>query len=749
MLMTEHSRNAARARAAYQLRLHGGTEGERLFNVPPGKHSVGSGARCQIRLEAAGVGAMECLLVHDKSGLRARRWSDKTLLNGEPFDETSLADGDVLTVGPLELVVVGPPEGDATLEGCDEAEWTDGDAMRSACDALDEMFMVDEASSSSRPGAGQDQQWQSERAARPTQRIVRAPAVPSTPPDSVTKATVRRRSRRALHALRRQRQDHDELMKRVNELEQLLSRALIEPHAPQPRADSEAASDAAEFRERVAGLESKLGSLREQLAAKDGELKQARYSIDALERQLIDSQHTMHAFADERGHWEEQFNEIESRLARYVERIQELEQQLENSQASTAVESPFAAPVATEDGIDWELELGQAISGETPAPEDESTEQVAAAVGELPQENDDREAEWLEIVEESATETSEADVETVVAPPAEVAVETINAAEDLSATETEELATESAADDSADAADRDVKEALEHLRGVSIWREEPAEDAHEAAGDDSNTAVRAADKHENSAPVSFLDRYAHMFPEDDTPLPPKRTEDSTVSLKEAVPPPEVHADEESVEQYMAKLLVRMRGGPTGSSTASADADQPAEQPVAQVARPAAEETPAEPLFTNLEELKSKSAPEQPSDMAAMRALANQSARHALSLHAARKLRRTAITRVIVTALGASVSVYLLLNSSTWRSLAFAAGCAAGFAALYWGALTLGTLLKGFQLGAFDEYEEEIEPSKSLNPPLPIDVEQAPQEEAVSVESAAGESAEGESVAAGE
>jgi hypothetical protein len=168
-----------------------------------------------------------------------------------------------------------------------------------------------------------------------------------------------------------------------------------------------------------------------------------------------------------------------------------------------------------------------------------------------------------------------------------------------------------------------------------------------------------------------------------------------------------------------------------------------------VARPAAEETPAEPLFTNLEELKSKSAPEQPSDMAAMRALANQSARHALSLHAARKLRRTAITRVIVTALGASVSVYLLLNSSTWRSLAFAAGCAAGFAALYWGALTLGTLLKGFQLGAFDEYEEEIEPSKSLNPPLPIDVEQSPQEEAVSVESAASESSESASAAVGE
>jgi hypothetical protein len=120
-------------------------------------------------------------------------------------------------------------------------------------------------------------------------------------------------------------------------------------------------------------------------------------------------------------------------------------------------------------------------------------------------------------------------------------------------------------------------------------------------------------------------------------------------------------------------------------------------------------------------MKSRAAaPEQAKDMAAMRALANRSARQAIGIHAARKLRRSAITRVIVTALAASVSVYLLLNTQTWRSLPFAAGAAAGFAAVYWGFLTMGTLLKGFQLGAFDDREDETASDKS-SAPLPIDV----------------------------
>lgn len=741
MLTTEQPWTATRNPAAYKLRLHGGTEDERLIAIPPGKHSVGSGPRCQIRLDAAGVAAMECLLVRDAAGLRVRRWSDKTLVNGQPLEEANLVAGDLLTVGPVEIEIVGPEAGECASEGDEDAResWETPSALNSACNAIDDIFLIEEGSSQSRQPTTTNRDWHeprpTERLKRTTNSATNGQATNAKAAIPVTKATVRRRSRRALDVLRRQRQDHDELLARVGDLERMLGEALAESRASQPAAEvtpsdhphDEAAQAHAEIAQRVKELEGEVGSLHLQLGARDGELQQARYAIDVLERQLIDSQHTMHAFADERVDWERQFNDIESRLGRYIERIQELEQQLETNQATAGTDStpteeaqPVCESTATNDsatteepGINWEAEAALAEAANEPAAEMESADAaVATAVEAPPEEWRGEELDWQETIEEPATEVTESDVETAVEPESQFLVE----ATEESATPTEESAHET----------EQVDEALDHLRGLSIWRDQPT--ANDAPADAPTSSPATAESGASNEPVSFLDRYAHMFPEDDKSTPVDNATANEPPLTEAVPPPEVHTDEESVEQYMAKLLTRMRGGPSGGTTTPTPADQPNECVESNTASTVSEtfaEKPEQPMFTNLEEMKSKTAPEQPSDLAAMRALANQSARHAISLHAARGLRRTAITRVIVTALGASVSVYLLLNSSTWRSLSFAAGCAAGFAALYWALLTTGTLLKGFQLGAFDDFEEEVTPEKSLNPPLPIDVEQTP------------------------
>src|SRR5262245_57359554 len=109
MLTTEQPWTATattNSRSAYELRLHVGTESERFIELPWGKHSVGSGPRCSLRLEYPGVQPMECLIVQDASGLRVRRWSDNTTLNGEHFDDSQLTPGDVLNVGMVELEVV-------------------------------------------------------------------------------------------------------------------------------------------------------------------------------------------------------------------------------------------------------------------------------------------------------------------------------------------------------------------------------------------------------------------------------------------------------------------------------------------------------------------------------------------------------------------------------------------------------------------------------------------------------------------
>lgn len=724
MLSIDQHQTASSASEAYQIRLHGGTDDERLIPIPPGKHSIGSGPRCQLRLTAAGVQAMECLLVRDRAGLRVRRWSDNTLLNSQPFDEAVLVDGDMLSVGPVILEIMGSAAGDANTGASDDLaeSWEHGNSLSSACDAIEDMLNIDEASSQVLQPTEPNRDWKNVRTAAPGRRstdrqsssLVAAIAASS----AATKSTVRRRSRRALDVLRQQRRDHDELLARVGELERMLAEALAETATPPADPAPELVQLRAEADERAAAMEGELGSLHEQLEARNGELVKARYAIDVLERQLIDSQHTMNAFADERVHWEEQFNEIESRLVKYVERIQELERQLELQ--STPAES--ASTSSDESTIDWAAEAVHESAAAGPAPETpqaevQELEAVATAVDSPPEESPSGELDWQEVVEQPAIEMSESAVETVVEPTPESPTESIDAAEtgDLDVP-TEEV---------------QVGEALDHLRGLAIWREESGPKSPEPGADDSIVASETPLKStDGPQPVSFLDRYAHLFSDDDPPCPAAEPKDNTAPLTEAVPPPEVHADEESVEQYMAKLLDRMRGGPAGGTavtplaTSAETPNRPTVRITASAASEPQEQEAAQTKFTNLEEMKSRAtAPEQASDMAAMRALANRSARRAIGIHAARKLRRSAITRVIVTALAASVSVYLLINSETWRSLSFAAGAAAGFAAVYWGFLTMGTLLKGFQLGAFDDLEDDSASDKSAEPPLPIDVEE--------------------------
>lgn len=114
MLLTESPWNAsvttALEPAAYALRLHGGTEHEQSIPIPLGKHSIGSGPRCSLRLQFPGVVPMQCLIAYDGESLRVRRWAENTYLNGEAFEDAELTAGDVLTLGPVDLEVVQPLE---------------------------------------------------------------------------------------------------------------------------------------------------------------------------------------------------------------------------------------------------------------------------------------------------------------------------------------------------------------------------------------------------------------------------------------------------------------------------------------------------------------------------------------------------------------------------------------------------------------------------------------------------------------
>jgi hypothetical protein len=118
-----------------------------------------------------------------------------------------------------------------------------------------------------------------------------------------------------------------------------------------------------------------------------------------------------------------------------------------------------------------------------------------------------------------------------------------------------------------------------------------------------------------------------------------------------------------------------------------------------------------------------SMPAPQTDLEALRALANESARRAISRHALRKHRRNMITKVIVSTLAGVTSLWMMLESESWFNLQFITACVSMLVAAYWASETIRTLLESYRVNSSDETDEEIaELSAKLRSPLPIDVE---------------------------
>jgi hypothetical protein len=253
--------------------------------------------------------------------------------------------------------------------------------------------------------------------------------------------------------------------------------------------------------------------------------------------------------------------------------------------------------------------------------------------------------------------------------------------------------------------------------------------------------------------ASFIERYAHMFADDGPSVDPPPTsanrETTDVEVRKpramgiASPSAESQSDdeEESIEQYMAKLLQRVRGEsrtplsqglstsakqpPTGES-------RPKMQPASSTAGTSQATVSPGPL-----ELAGASPPtaparppvrtkvpmaEQSANMEAFRALANESARRAISRHALRVHRRNAVTKVIVATLAGMTSVLLMLEAPHWRDLQFLTACVSLLVAAYWAGQTYGTMIESFRAAAYDGPElVEDELADLMEGKLPTDV----------------------------
>jgi hypothetical protein len=261
-------------------------------------------------------------------------------------------------------------------------------------------------------------------------------------------------------------------------------------------------------------------------------------------------------------------------------------------------------------------------------------------------------------------------------------------------------------------------------------------------------------------PTSFIERYSHLFAEEAAEqattavVPAQPFANVVTNLKPRTigivrsegsePKSSASDDEESIEQYMAKLLQRVRGdGPVhvasqaapspvatqevASATKSMSLQQPApaadeiSQPVAR--EPMSEDEATEEL-ANWDVSKRKAAmPASATDMGALRALANATARRAIGRHELVKHRRDAVTKVIVSTLAGMTSLWLMLLAPSWHDIQFIAAGVSLIVAAYWAGETFRAWLESMRAAGYDGPEEYLHDSEPTHhPALPIDVE---------------------------
>jgi hypothetical protein len=244
-----------------------------------------------------------------------------------------------------------------------------------------------------------------------------------------------------------------------------------------------------------------------------------------------------------------------------------------------------------------------------------------------------------------------------------------------------------------------------------------------------------------------------LFDDSDQSDPPQTTSASRPTETEGLVQKPQHAvigpatnaqspaeDEETIEQYMTKLLQRVRGDATPRAAAPVSAE-PNRPPVQQgTSRPqTAEDRAAPPNTVNgpvtQEASEEPPAPcpdpvrrkaplaQQTADLKAFRAVANETARRAISTHAIRKHRRNAMTKTIVATLAGMTSVLLMLEAPDWRDLQFIAACVSLVVAAYWAGQTFGTLMESLRAASYDgPYRELDSLADFAHPALPIDVD---------------------------
>lgn len=195
----------------------------------------------------------------------------------------------------------------------------------------------------------------------------------------------------------------------------------------------------------------------------------------------------------------------------------------------------------------------------------------------------------------------------------------------------------------------------------------------------------------SGAPASFIEQYAHMLPEDDEPVEPPAPIVPVVAEEPAEAMATDGEDDDSIDDYMRKLMERVRGGadaPPQVETTTVDKVSEPAQPVAAPARDP-EPVPAavEPMKC-LSEMKSSSQSAPKTDLGALRQLANQSARHAIDVAQTKQSREQATLRLTAAAVAMGCGALASITATSPFGIQFVCGLLGLSAGGWFGVRTL-------------------------------------------------------------
>ncbi|MEX0867993.1 MAG: hypothetical protein WD030_11600 [Pirellulales bacterium] len=656
------------------LRIRGTGRDGQVIRLTAAKSTIGKADYCTLQLRNSALADLHCLILRGERQTVVRRWSEDTRLNGRGFDDAPLTVGDCLSIGPLDFEVLPSP----AVVGEPAAPWQSRDpqaaererrirrrrrrrtralleTMRADQEQLRELQSMVDAHQNS----WHDQQADSHRLHRQHAEIEQAKQLLAERQGDLAR-------REDELAERSERLEAD-----TRELEERREQWLRECEEQQAERDAR----------------------QSDLAAREQELVEAQASLNAAQASLADREQQLQTQAGQQHSEVDQQQMLDQRQAELAEESQRLAQQRDQLAAERAALADEQA--AWEQAQQQALEDRQALDDEQAQLQQERNE-LAAERTEFEQLRTAWQADSVAAVEADAA-----------APADDALLPGDESCEDATIQQVDET-TSPAADTAEINSDRydspaaeDASPQDETAGGLStlslLSQYDPPTTAEGVAGgllDDKEeeaadifgrlrdlAVLRDAEETTTDAPQHPVAETFQAAPEQQAP--PESLEDAASTA--AADAAEAAADaDDSIEQYMAGLLQRMRGGDSTPPAEPSHVHKPttsSRPKTVQAVQPTDGEAAADWDPTQMP--PRRSAPEQNTDIAKMRALANMTTKSAIDASRHRRLRTEAISKGLVSGIATIAGIVLISLSPNVLSMGFLGGVAALIVGTNW------------------------------------------------------------------